>query len=192
MKIQSFAPLLVACLTLPFAAHAQVPQLEQKTAFCATSVTLLRAKQDSSDLYLCQTSKYTCGPYMQPSCLDDAKQDGWEVASGTRQTLLKDYANTPCSCVGTQYVLTRKLAQAPAPAAVAAPAAAAAPSAAAVLPAPVAVPLAAVPAPVANTAGGSLAAEVQSLKQDNLQIKRMLEQLQRQLDDVRRSLPAAK
>jgi hypothetical protein len=185
----------VACLTLLNAAHAQVPKLEQKTAFCATSVELLRAKRDSTDLYLCETSKYTCGPYMQPSCLDDAKKDGWEVASGTQQRLLKDYANTPCSCVGTQYVLTRKLATAaPAPAAVAAPAAtaAAAPAAAAVQPAPVAVPLAAVPAPVATTATSSLAAEVQSLKQDNLQIKRMLEQLQRQLDELRRSLPAAK
>ena len=187
MKIQTFAPLLVACLTLLQAAHAQVPQLEQKTAFCATSVELLRAKRDSSDVYLCETSKYTCGPYMQPSCLDDAKKDGWEVASGTRQTLLKDYANTPCSCVGTQYVLTRKLA-----AAAPAPAAAAAPAFATVLPAPVTATPAVVSVPAASPAAASLASEVEGLKQDNLQIKRSLEQLQRQVDDLRRSLPAAK
>jgi hypothetical protein len=191
MKIYSFAPLLVACLTLVPSAHAQVPQLEQKTAFCATSVDLLRAKQDSSDLYLCQTSKYTCGPYLQPSCLDDAKKDGWEVASSTRQKLLKDYANTPCSCVGTQYVLTRKLTAA-APAAVAP--APAAPSAApvAVLPAAAAATAAVAPAPAASPAAASLASEVEGLKQDNQQIRRLLEQLQRQLDDLRRSLPASK
>jgi hypothetical protein len=191
MKIQTFAPLLVACLTLVHTAHAQVPQLEQKTAFCATSVELLRAKKDSSDLYLCQTSKYTCGPYLQPSCLDDAKKDGWEVASGTRQNLLKDYANTPCSCVGTQYVLTRKLA-APAAVAPAAAATSAAPAAAVVLPAAVAASPAAAPAPAASPAAPSLASEVAGLKQDNQQIRRLLEQLQRQVEELRRSLPAAK
>ncbi|NVO04664.1 MAG: hypothetical protein HXX19_01240 [Rhodoferax sp.] len=185
MKIYSVAPLLVAFLTLVPTAQAQVPQQEQKTAFCATSVELLRAKKDSSDLYLCQSSKYTCAPYLLPSCLDDAKKDGWEVVSSSKQSLLKDYANTPCSCVGTQYVLARKLA---APAAVAP--AAAAPIAATVLPAPVPASPAVAPAPAASPSAASLASEVESLKQDNLLIKRQLDQLLRQFDELRRSLPA--
>lgn len=184
MKIQTLAPLLVACLALTHAAHAQVPQTEQKTAFCATSVELAR-KRDTNEMYLCETSKYTCAPYLKPSCLDDAKQGGWEVLSSKQQTLLKDYANTPCKCVGTQYELERKLAAA-APAVVSGGPAAAttAPAVAAAL--PVAAPLA------ANAPAGSLASEVAALKQDNLQIRRQLEQLQQQFDELRRSLPGAK
>jgi hypothetical protein len=186
MKIQTLAALMVACLTLLPAAHAQVPKLEQKTAFCATSVTLI-GKRDSSDVYLCQTSKYTCGPYLGPACLDEAKEGGWEVTSGTKQTLLKDYANTPCNCVGTQYVLTRKLAEA-APIAIAPAVQAPTPATKAVAGAP----LVAAPAPIANAAAPSLASDVEGLKQDNLQIKRQLDQLQRQLDELRRNLPSAK
>jgi hypothetical protein len=189
MKIQSLAPLLVACMTLLPAAHAQLPKLEQKTAFCATSAELF-GKRDSSDMYLCQTSKYTCGPYLKPTCLDEAKEGGWEVASGTKKTLVKDYANTPCNCVGTQYELTRKLVEA-APVAVA-PAALAPTPAATSATSPISPPLAAAPAPVANAAAPSLAREVEGLKQDNVQIKRQLDLLQRQLDELRRNLPAAK
>jgi hypothetical protein len=187
MKIQTFAPLLVTCLTLLNVAHAQLPKLEQKTAFCATSVELHR-KPDSNDRYLCETSVHTCGPYMKPSCLEDAKAGDWDVLSGTPKTMLKDYANTPCNCVGTQYVLTRKV-PANAQAAVATT-----PAATATTTAPAALPLAAapVPAPVANVPAGSLANEVEGLKKDNLQIKRQLEELQRQFDELRRNLPAAK
>lgn len=182
MKIQTLAPLLVACLALTQAAHAQMPQTEQKTAFCATSVDLAR-KRDTNDMYLCETSVHTCAPYLKPSCLDDAKQGGWEVVSGTRQSLLKDYANTPCKCVGTQYELSRTVAAA-APSATTTTNTTTAPAAVAALPA--AAPL------VANAPAGSLASEVVALKQDNLQIRRQLEQLQRQFDELRRSLPAAK
>jgi hypothetical protein len=184
MKIQTFAPLLVACLTMFHTAHAQVPKLEQKTAFCATSIELPR-KRDSNDVYLCETSARTCGPYLKPSCLDDAKQGDWEVASATRQTLLRDFANIPCSCVGTQYVLTRKATTAAIPPVVnTAPVAAVA--------APAALPVAAPPATptvaAISTPPGSLASEVEGLKQDNVQIKRQLDQLQRQFDELRREL----
>jgi hypothetical protein len=195
MKTQTFAPLLVICLTLLNAAHAQVPKLEQKTAFCATSVELFR-KRDSSDMYLCETNEHTCGPFLKPSCLDDAKKGEWEVVSGTRQTLLKDFANTPCNCVGTQYVLTRKVPAAalttitttPASTPVTTPPATAAVTAAA----PDALPLAATPVTVANAPTGSLASAIEGLQQDNLQIKSKLAELQRQFDELRRSLPAAK
>ena len=187
MKIQTFAPLLVAFLTMHQAAHAQAPKLEQKTAFCASSVELLR-KRDSNDLYLCETSVHTCGPYLKPSCLEDAKKGDWDVVSSSKQSLLKDYANTPCNCVGTQYVLTHK-----APVEVQAPVAAT-PAASVPAPAvlPVAAPLAPATEPVAKAPAVSLASEVEALKQDNQQIKRMIEQLQRQFDELRRSLPAAK
>lgn len=187
MKIQTFAPLVVACLAMFHTAHAQVPKLEQKTAFCATSIEL-PGKRDSNDVYLCETSERTCGPFLKPSCLEDAKKGDWEVASAARQTLLRSFANVPCNCAGTQYVLTRKATAAAVPAVTATPAAASA--------APVAQPAAvAIAAPAVATLSapaGSLASEVEGLKQDNLQIRRLLEQLQRQMDELRRSLPAAK
>lgn len=190
MKIQTFLPLLVAVMALPHGAQAQLPKLEQKTAFCATSVELV-GKRDSSDMYLCQTRDYTCGAYLKPSCLDDAKQGNWEVASGTPKTVLKDFANTPCKCVGTEYVLTRKATAAAAAPAVNVPVAAAVEPVAQAASAPVAA-VAAVPAPATTAPAASLASDVAGLKQDNLQMRRQLEQLQRQFDELRRSLPAAK
>ena len=183
MKIQTLAALLLTGLVALTAAHAQDTKLEEKTAFCATSVELLR-KRDSSDLYVCETSVHMCGSYRKASCLDDARQGGWDVASRTQKTLLTDFANTPCNCVGTQYVLTRK-------------APAAAPVAAAITPAgttvlPSGAPVATAPMVVANTSAAALASEIEGLKLDNQQIRRLLEQLQRQLDELRRSLPAAK
>ncbi|WP_342617836.1 hypothetical protein [Rhodoferax sp. GW822-FHT02A01] len=124
-------------------------------------------------------------PLSQPSCLDDAKKGDWKVVSSSKQSLLKDYANTPCNCVGTQYVLTRK-----APAEVQAPVAAT--PAAAPATQPVVIPVAPASEPAAKAPAVSLASEVEALKQDNQQIKRLLEQLQRQFDELRRSLPASK
>jgi hypothetical protein len=184
MNIQTFAPMLMACLTMLPTAHAQMPKLEQKTAFCATSIELPR-KRDSNDVYLCETSPRTCGPYLKPSCLDDAKQGDWEVTSATRQTLLRDFANVPCSCVGTQYVLSRKATTAVAQPVVN-PAPVAAVAAQAALPA--AAPLAAPTVAALSSPTGSLANEVEGLKQDNVQIRRQLDQLQRQFDELRRDL----
>lgn len=188
MKIQTFSSILVAMLALQHTAYAQLPKLEQKTAFCATSVEL-PGKRDSSDLYLCETKEYTCGAYLKSSCLDDAKQGNWQVVSGTQKTVLKDFANTPCKCVGTEYVLTRKVEAAAGVGVVNTPAAPVA--------APVVLPVAASVAsaaavPVVTTPARSLESEVEGLKQDNMQIRHLLEQLQRQIEELRRNLPATK
>jgi hypothetical protein len=191
MKIHTLSPMLLACLTWLPAAHAQLPKPEQKTAFCASSVELLRSKRDSNDVYLCETSERTCGPYLKPSCLEDAKKGDWDVTSETRQTLLKDFANTPCNCVGTQYVLTRKISATAQPPVTPPPTVAAASTTAAAT-ASMALTPAALPTSLADTPTGSLASEVEALKKDNLQIRRLLEQLQRQFEELRRSLPLAR
>lgn len=187
MKIQTRLTLLVACLTLLHPVHAQLPKQEQKTAFCATSVDLHR-KHDSMEIYLCESREFTCGTYLKASCLDDAKKGGWEVVSGTPKSVLRDFANTPCNCVGTEYVLTRN-AVATGPVAVAATPRA---DTTALISLPAALPIPAPSEPVANAQAGSLAGELEGLKRDNLQIRRQLEQLQRQFDELRRALPAGK
>lgn len=180
MKFQTCSALLVACLTLHYPANAQLPKIEQKTAFCATSVDVPR-KHDSNDMYLCETKEYTCGIYLKASCLDDAKMGGWQVASGKPKSVLRDFANTPCNCVGTEYVLTRN-AVATGPVAVTTTPGA---TTAALVSLPAALPIPAPPEPVANAQARSLTGEVESLKQDNLQIRRQVEQLQRQVDELR-------
>jgi hypothetical protein len=158
-KIATIVTFLACTFSYLGSAYAQ----EQKTLFCAESISYVRGKYKLMDADTC---KSFCSPYSESSCLTNESNAGWNIvsSSATSKTAYGDDSGASCSCVGTQYALRK---EAPKPAVVE-------------------------PDPAVKNKISLLEKEIELLKKENGMLQSEKDQLRQQLDALQSKQPAKK